>query len=219
MIGLLSGQQYRNELQDSCAISQGTWYIQVQFLLDAAANSNSAELAVVSVQPSPICGNGICEIGERPGGNSTASLRTGAAMHSHALCSSASSSACKMMILHRPLRQSPIKVLGAFMETGNFAEDTCMHSHHAAGLADLMILVPHCRDVCICRLPPGLPSGHGALPRTDWISGDVRGRSAGRLRHCQRRLHVQPGLRRLRLRRLHAGVLPAGLALLAYRCR
>ena len=34
---------------------------------------------MVSVQPSPVCGNGRCEIGERPGGNSTASLRTGAA--------------------------------------------------------------------------------------------------------------------------------------------
>ena len=195
--------------------------MQVQFLLDAAAASNSAELAVVSVQPSPICGNGLCEIEERPGGNSTANLRTGAAMHSQALCSRARSSTCKVMILHRPLRQSPIKVLGASiaMEMDDFAEDTCMHSHHAAGLADLMTLDPICRDVCICRLPPGLPSGHGALPHTNWISVDVRRRSTGRLRHCQRRLHVQPGLRRLRLRRLHAGVLPAGLALLAYRRR
>ena len=102
---------------------------------------------------------------------------------------------------------------------GAFAKRTCMHSHHAAGLADLMNLVPRCRSVRLCRLPPGLPSAHGALPNTHWISVDVRGPSTGRLCHCQRRLHVQPGLCRLRLQRLHAGVLPAGLALLAYQCR
>ena len=82
-----------------------------------------------------------------------------------------------------------------------------------------MILVPQCGIVSLCRLPPGLPSGHGALPHTHWSSVNVPGPSTKRLRHCQRRLHVQPGLRRLRLRRLRAGVLPAGLALLAYQCR
>ena len=65
-----------------CGILPSTNCIQVEFLLDAAVNAYSTELAKVSVQPSPICGNGLCEIGERPGGNSTVSLRTGAATQS-----------------------------------------------------------------------------------------------------------------------------------------
>ena len=95
-----------------------------------------------------------------------------------------------------------------------------MHSHHSAGSDNpINVAVPRCMIVRLCRLPPGLPSGHGALPHTHWIFVNVRGPSPGRLRHCQRRLHVQSGLRRLGLWRLHAGLLPAGLALLAYRCR
>ena len=119
-----------------CAISQGMYYMQVQFLLDAAASSNSAELAVVSVQPSPVCGNGICEIGERPGGNSTASVRTGAANHSHALCSSASSSTVWIHDSAPFLRQSPIKVREASIEVGASAKGTGMRSHRPAGLYD-----------------------------------------------------------------------------------
>lgn len=63
-------------------VSLSAHCIQVEFLLKAAADAYSTELAVVSVQPSPVCGNGLCEVGEQPGGNSTASLRTGAAIQS-----------------------------------------------------------------------------------------------------------------------------------------
>lgn len=49
----------------------------MEYLLSAAADANSAQLALVAAQPSPVCGNGICETGERPGGNSTSSLSSG----------------------------------------------------------------------------------------------------------------------------------------------
>lgn len=51
--------------------------MQAEYLLSAAASADSSQLALYSVQPSPVCGNGVCEIGERPGGNSTSSLSQG----------------------------------------------------------------------------------------------------------------------------------------------
>ena len=51
--------------------------LQAEYLLSAAASADSSQLALYSVQPSPVCGNGVCEIGERPGGNSTSSLSQG----------------------------------------------------------------------------------------------------------------------------------------------
>ena len=51
--------------------------LQAEYLLSAAASADSSQLALYSVQPSPVCGNGLCEIGERPGGNSTSSLSQG----------------------------------------------------------------------------------------------------------------------------------------------
>lgn len=49
----------------------------MEYLLSAAADANSIQLALGAVQPSPVCGNGVCETGERPGGISTSSLNTG----------------------------------------------------------------------------------------------------------------------------------------------
>ena len=54
---------------------------QVEYLLEAVTSGSSTQLAVAAVEPLSLCGNGVCEIGERPGGNSTSSFGTGACKH------------------------------------------------------------------------------------------------------------------------------------------
>jgi hypothetical protein len=46
----------------------------VEYLLEAAIASSGAELALLAVAPLPVCGNGVCEIGERPVANSSAGI-------------------------------------------------------------------------------------------------------------------------------------------------
>ena len=70
-------------------------YMQVDYLLQTIA-SKSTQLALSAVEPSPMCGNGVCETGERPGGNSTSSLRTGRRLLCMHLDSSAVYACCPM---------------------------------------------------------------------------------------------------------------------------
>ena len=52
--------------------------VQVEYLLGAAAAAagSSAKLAVLGVVPVPVCGNGACELGERPVANTSSSIGT-----------------------------------------------------------------------------------------------------------------------------------------------
>lgn len=48
--------------------------MQVEYLLGTAATFSSGNLTVLGVAPAPVCGNGVCEIGERPIANTTTAL-------------------------------------------------------------------------------------------------------------------------------------------------
>ncbi len=61
--------------KDKCGIKESYW-IQVEYLLGVAAvaSGGSAKVAVLGVTPVSLCGNGVCETGERPVANTSSSI-------------------------------------------------------------------------------------------------------------------------------------------------